>query len=105
MYRIFMPGGFSGIKRNWLRMGRNAASVFPVAVGAISSTFLPLRMSGIAFVWGSVGLENPRSLMAFRIGFANSLKTLVEAPLTIKDPRGKQKNYWETVDKRVLRGK
>jgi hypothetical protein len=40
-------------------MGRNAASVFPVPVGAIKRTFLLFEINGIAALCGSVGERNP----------------------------------------------
>ncbi len=40
-------------------MGRKAASVFPVPVGAMSKTFLPDRIIGIVLVCGIVGSANP----------------------------------------------
>ncbi len=45
-------------------IGRSAASVFPVPVGAINSAFLPALTSGTNFICGSVGVSNPLSFNA-----------------------------------------
>jgi hypothetical protein len=59
-------------------MGRNAASVLPVAVGEISRMFLPSRILGMVFSWGSVGLGNPFCSMSLRTGFTSKSKTFSE---------------------------
>jgi hypothetical protein len=59
------------------RTGNNADSVFPVAVGAISNTFFPAIIGGIALIWGSVGAKKPFSWMAFWIGVENEENTVV----------------------------
>ena len=51
-----MPGVL-GSCRSMLRIGRKAASVLPVAVGEIKRTFLPSRILGMVFAWGSVGFR------------------------------------------------
>ncbi len=56
------------------RTGRNAASVFPVAVGDIRRTFFRSRIFGMVFSWGSVGDSNPFCLISLRIGLASMLK-------------------------------
>ena len=45
-------------------MGRSAASVFPVPVGAISNAFFPSLTIGTSFSWGSVGESKPLSFSA-----------------------------------------
>ena len=73
---ILTPGARS-VLINASRTGNNADSVFPVAVGAISNTFLPAIIGGMALIWGSVGAEKPFSKMAFRTGVENEEKTVV----------------------------
>lgn len=71
-----MPGScFVLIKAS--KTGNNADSVLPVAVGAISNTFLPAIIGGIALIWGSVGAEKPFSKMAFWTGVENEENTFV----------------------------
>lgn len=55
--------------------GRIAASVFPLPVGAIMSTLLPAKISGIANFCGSVGSVIPLSLRASTIDGWSKLKT------------------------------
>ena len=64
------------------RIGRKAASVFPVPVGAIRSALRPSATRGTIFICGSVGDLNPLSSRAFRRGGEKSLwKTLPWSPL------------------------
>ena len=58
------------------RMGRNAASVFPVPVGDIRSAFLPFMTSGDSFICGSVGETKPLSWSALVSAGENSWNTL-----------------------------
>ena len=44
------------------RMGRRAASVFPLAVGATRRRFSPLNIGGMAALWGGVGSPMPSLL-------------------------------------------
>jgi len=76
MYSIFMPRGLSASSMNLLKIGRKAASVLPVPVGAINRTFFPSRIGGIALVWGSVGFMNPFSSTIFLTGLASIAKAL-----------------------------
>src|SRR5579864_8748538 len=63
-------------------IGRKAASVFPVPVGAMSRAFLPSATSGTILICGSVGVLNPLSSRAFSRGWEKSLwKTLSWSPL------------------------
>jgi hypothetical protein len=57
-----------------LKIGRKAASVFPVAVGEINRTFLPSRITGIVFACGSVGFKNPFCSTSLRTGFTSKSK-------------------------------
>jgi len=77
IYRTFIPGVLICCK-SILRIGRRAASVLPVAVGEIRSTFLPSRILGMTFPWGSVGLENPLRSTSLRTGFTSISKALSE---------------------------
>lgn len=77
-----MPGVL-GCWSSMLRTGRNAASVFPVAVGEIKRTFFPSRILGITFSCGSVGLVNPLCSISFRIGFTSISKAFSEAACNI----------------------
>ena len=52
-------------------IGRRTASVFPLPVGAIRSTFSPAKMSGIAITCGSVGSEKPNSASPSQTGLAS----------------------------------
>ncbi len=78
-----MPGVFGNCS-SMLRTGRNAASVLPVAVGEIRSTFLPSRIFGITFSCGSVGLVNPLCSISFRMGFTSNSKAFSEAVCNTK---------------------
>ena len=73
---ILMPGPRSASFKNRVKTGRIAVSVFPLAVGEISRTFLPSRIGGMAFSCASVGLMNPRSLTASARGLGSRSKTL-----------------------------
>jgi len=53
-------------------MGIRTASVFPLPVGAIKSTFSPFNIDGIAITWGKVGIEKPNSTNASQTGLASS---------------------------------
>jgi hypothetical protein len=77
MYNSLIPGGRSEVVSSMLRTGRKAASVLPVAVGEMSTTFFPSRIFGIAFSWGSVGVENPRCSMRRRIGLTSMSNAVV----------------------------
>ena len=66
-----------------LKTGRNAASVFPVAVGEIRRTFLPSRTLGIVFSCGSVGFGNPFCSTSLRTGFTSMSKTFSETSLKL----------------------
>jgi len=57
-----------------LKIGRKAASVFPVPVGATKRIFFSSSIGGMALIWGSVGAGKPLSKMALRMGFAKRLK-------------------------------
>ena len=61
MYSIEMP--FVSLadlfSKNMLKMGKIDARVLPVPVGAITSTFLPSRIGGIAMRWMSLGSSRP----------------------------------------------
>lgn len=80
-----MPGVL-GCCRSRLRIGRKAASVLPVAVGEISRTFLPSRILGITFSWGSVGLENPLCSISLRTGFTSISKAFSEVACNTNGP-------------------
>ena len=56
------------------RTGRNAASVFPVAVGDMRRTFFPSSIFGIVFSCGSVGDSKPLCSINLRMGLASTLK-------------------------------
>jgi hypothetical protein len=49
-----------------------------VAVGEIRRTFLPSRIFGIVFSWGSVGFGNPFCSTSLRTGFTSKSKTFSE---------------------------
>ena len=51
---ILTPGARSVLIKA-SKTGNKADSVLPVAVGAISNTFLPAIIGGMALIWGSVG--------------------------------------------------
>ena len=70
MYRTLIPGGRSAVS-SILRTGKKAASVLPVAVGEIKSTFLPSKIFGMVFSCGSVGVENPRCSIKRRTGLTS----------------------------------
>ncbi len=67
-------------------MGKNEASVFPVAVGEINKTFLPSRILGIVFSCGSVGFENPFCSISLRTGFTSKSKAFLEGSKTGLNP-------------------
>jgi len=75
IYRTLIPGGRSAVVSSMLRTGKKAASVLPVAVGEINNRFLPSRILGMVFSWGSVGAENPRCSIKRRIGLTNRSNT------------------------------
>lgn len=77
MYKTLIPGGRSAVVSSMLRTGRKAASVLPVAVGEMSTTFLPSSIFGMVFSWGSVGVEKPRCSMRRRIGFTSKSNAVV----------------------------
>jgi hypothetical protein len=81
IYSILIPGGRSGEVISMLRTGRTAASVFPVAVGEINSTFLPSRILGMVFSCGSDGEENPLCSISRRIGLTSKSKALFEVSI------------------------
>ena len=65
--------------------GKRTASVFPLPVGAIKSTFSPRNIGGMAIICGSVGSEKPNSANASQTGLASCPKTLepkVSPPIT-----------------------
>lgn len=74
IYSIFIPGGRSAVVMSMFRMGKTAASVFPVAVGEIRRTFLPSKILGMVFSCGSDGEENPRCSINRLIGLTNKSK-------------------------------
>ena len=57
------------------KTGSKTASVFPVPVGAIRSTFFPCKMGGKARVCGRVGSVNPASARAVWTCLVRSVKT------------------------------
>jgi hypothetical protein len=57
-------------------MGRSAASVLPLPVGATISTFSPASTYGIASLWGGVGSPKPLSLHNLLTAGCSSSKTL-----------------------------
>ena len=59
MYRHDVGWGLSCKMRS--RMGRTAASVFPIPVGATNNTLAPARIRGIARSCGSVNDSIPRA--------------------------------------------
>jgi hypothetical protein len=61
------------------RIGRSAASVFPVPVGAISRAFFPALTIGTSFSCGSVGDSKPRSFRAATSGGQRSWKAFCSA--------------------------
>jgi hypothetical protein len=65
-------------------MGRNAASVLPVAVGDSKRTFLPSRIIGIVFCCGSVGFWNPFCSTSLRTGFTSNSKAFSEVACKIE---------------------
>src|SRR5512137_1442749 len=74
------------------KMGKEAASVFPVPVGAMSSTCWLARIGGIASSWGSVGcriacalsIELIRGLSWSKTFTRNKFKAVYEK-LAVKD--------------------
>ena len=60
---IEMPCRFS-ILVSWSRIGSRTASVFPDPVGAMSRTFVPPMILGMATDCGGVGEVNPDSARA-----------------------------------------
>jgi hypothetical protein len=68
-----------------LNTGKNAASVFPVAVGEINRTFLPPRILGMVFSCGSVGFGKPFFSTSFLTGFTSKSKTFSEISLKFDD--------------------
>ncbi len=76
MYTMLMPGCRPPPSRNLWRTGSIAASVFPVAVAEMRSTFLPSRILGISRRWGSVGLSKPFWSMSLLTGRHSWEKTL-----------------------------
>ena len=66
MYRQLTGSGFS-VRILW-RIGRIAASVFPIPVGAMTRTLFPAMIRGTARRWGSVNSWNPSFRSASRIG-------------------------------------
>ena len=78
-----MPGVFGNCK-SMLKIGRKAASVLPVAVGEIKRMFLPSRIFGMVFFWGSVGFRNPFFSTSLRTGFISISKAFSEVVCNIK---------------------
>ena len=66
-----------------LNTGKNAASVFPVAVGEINRTFLPSRILGMVFSCGSVGFGKPFCPTSFLTGLTSKSKTFSEISLKL----------------------
>jgi hypothetical protein len=57
-------------------MGSNTASVLPLPVGEIKSTFSRFKIRGIALTWGIVGSLKAKLASPFLIGSSSKLKTL-----------------------------
>jgi len=71
-----MPLSLLCVLMSMSKIGRTAASVFPVAVGEMRRTFFPSRILGMTFCCGSEGDVKPFSSISLRIGRENVLKTL-----------------------------
>lgn len=77
IYKTFMPGTPCWPWRSMLKTGKKAASVLPVAVGEIRSTFFRSRIFGMVFSCGSVGFENPLCSRSFRTGLTSKSKAFL----------------------------
>src|SRR6266568_3635414 len=69
-YRTEIPRGFPSalLSMSLSSTGRMAASVLPVPVGAISSTFSPLRIAGMASSWIGLASRKPSFSSLCRTG-------------------------------------
>ena len=74
------PAGWVAFSRA-SNIGRRAASVLPLAVGATRSTLFPWEMGPIAFSWGGVGSLIPSSLRPDCILGWRASKTVVAISL------------------------
>lgn len=82
-----------GVSKNLEKTGSNAASVFPLPVGATNRTFSPSMIGGIAFTCGSVGADNPISDNAMRTFSVRRENTLVPKKLYLQIPQLHSNEY------------